>query len=150
MGFSLTGAHVIFFVAAVIVAGTVSGVFIAITLNVSTSLSYRGDRISEQIDTEFKIINDPNNIPQSGDSNYYLFYLKNIGAKGITTSNETFQIFIDGDIVDISDYNFTENSIQPSEYTTIYVSQSLISSGDRTLRIVGPMAIEDEFTFTIT
>ena len=49
-----------------------------------------------------------------------------------------------------SDYNFTETSIQPSEYATIYVLQSLITSGDRTLRIVGPMAIEDEFTFTIT
>jgi len=150
MGFSLTGAHVIFFVAAVIVAGTVSGVFIAITLNISTSLTYRGDRISEQLDTEFKIINDPNNIPLSGDSNYYLFYLKNIGAKVLTTSNETFQIFIDGDIIDILDYNFTDSSIHASEVTVIYVTKSLISSGDRILRVVGPMAIEDEFTFTIS
>lgn len=150
MGFSLTGAHVIFFVAAVIVAGTVSGVFIAITMNVSTSLTYRGDRISEQLNTEFKVINDPNNIPLSGDSNYYIFYLKNIGGKVLPTTNEIFQLFIDGEIVDISDYNFTDSSIQPSEYTSIYVSQSLISSGDRTLRVVGPMAIEDEFTFAIT
>ena len=149
MGFSLTGAHVIFFVAAVIVAGTVSGVFIAITMNVSTSLSYRGDRIQEQLDTDFKIINDPNNIPLSGDSNYRIFYLKNIGGKKLETTNETFQLFIDGQIVATADYNFSDASIQPSEYTSTYVAQSLISSGDRTLRVVGPLAVEDEFTFTI-
>ena len=149
MGFSLTGAHVIFFVAAVVVAGTVSGVFIAITLDISSSLSYRGDRISEQLNTDFKIINDPNNIPLSGDSNFYIFYIKNIGGKILATSEETIQLFIDGEIVDTSNYNFTDASIQPSEYTSIYVSVSLISSGDLTLRVVGPMAVEDEFTFTI-
>ena len=54
MGFSLTGAHVIFFIAAVIVASTVSGIFIAITMNISTSLSNRGERFQDQLDTDFK------------------------------------------------------------------------------------------------
>lgn len=146
MGFSLTGAHVIFFIAAIIVAGTVSGVFIAITMNVSTSLSYRGDRLQEQLDTDFKIINDPNNIPTSGSD--YIFYLKNIGGKTLSTTNETFQLFIDGEIVATANYNFSNESIQPSEYTKIYVSET-ISSGDHNLRVVGPLAVEDEFTFEI-
>ena len=75
MGFSLTGTHVIFFIAAVIVAGMVSGVFIAVTMDVSTSLSERGKRVQEQLDTDFEIINDPDNIPQSG-SDYLIFYLQ--------------------------------------------------------------------------
>jgi flagellar protein FlaG len=146
MGFSLTGAHVIFFIAAVIVAGAVSGAFIAITMNVSTSLSDRGDRLQEQLDTDFKIINDPNNIPTSGSD--YIFYLKNIGGKELPTTNETFQLFIDGEIIATANYNFSDESIQPSEYTRIYVTESL-SSGDHILRVVGPQAIEDEFTFEI-
>ena len=150
MGFSLTGAHVIFFVAAVIVAGAVSGVFIAITLNISSSLSYRGDRIQEQLETDFEIINDPNNIPLSGDSNYRIFYIKNIGGKTLETTNETVHLFIDGQIVDGEAYNFSDSSIQPSEYTSIYVDQSLLVSGDRTLRVVGPLAVEDEFIFVIS
>lgn len=149
MGFSLSGAHVIFFIGAVVVAGTVSGVFIAVTMNVSTSLSERGDRLQEQLDTDFKIINDPDNIPLSGDSNYRLFYLKNIGANKISTSNTTFQVFIDGEIITQANYNFTDTNIQPGEYTTIYVLESLISSGDHILRVVGPSAIDDEFTFEI-
>ncbi|MBU0496977.1 MAG: flagellar protein G [Candidatus Thermoplasmatota archaeon] len=149
MGFSLSGAHVIFFIGAVVVAGTVSGIFIAITMNVSTSLSERGDRLQEQLDTEFKIINDPDNIPLSGDSNYRIFYLKNIGVSHIPTSNITFQLFIDGEIVSQANYNFTDTSIRPGEYTSIYILESVISAGDHTIRVVGPLAIYDEFTFEI-
>ena len=75
--------------------------------------------------------------------------MKNIGGKKLEKTNETFQLFIDGQIVATANYNFSDASIHPSEYTSAYVAQSLISSGDRTLRVVGPLAIEDEFTFTI-
>ena len=54
MGFSLTGTHVIFFIASVIIAGSVSGVLIAVINDVSNSLSDRGDRVEEQLDTECK------------------------------------------------------------------------------------------------
>jgi len=147
MGFSLTGTHVIFFIASVIIAGAVSGVFVAITNDVSSSLSSRGERVQEQLDIEFKIINDPDNIPTSGSD--YLFYLKNIGGVEIPTTNNTFHLFVDGEYVDIANYNFSDTSIQPDEVTTIYVDDSEISTGDQTLRVVGPQAIEDEFTFTI-
>ena len=147
MGFSLTGAHVIFFVAAIIVAGAVSGMFIAVTMNVSTSLSDRGDRLQEQLDTDFEIINDPDNIPSSGGN--YIFYLKNIGKGTLATSNETFQLFVDGEIIATEYYYFGDSSISVSEVTEIYVNTSKISAGDRTLRVVGPLAIEDEFTFEI-
>ena len=147
MGFSVTGSHVVFFVAAVIAASTVSGVFIAVTMDVSTSLSERGDRISEQLDTEFSIISDPNTIPSSGG--YYQFYLKNIGSGKLITTNTTFQTFIDGDIIVVANYYFLNTSIKAGEVTTLYIATSEISSGDHTLRIVGPQAIDDEFMFTI-
>ena len=118
-------------------------------MNVSTSLSERGGRLQEQLDTEFKIINDPDNIPQSGDTNYRLFYIKNTGVSQIPTSNTTFQIFIDGEIIAVANYNFTDNSIRAGEYTTIYVLDSLFTAGDHTIRVVGPLAINDEFTFEI-
>ena len=147
MGFSLTGTHVIFFIASVIIAGAVSGVFIAVINDVSKSFSDRGDRVEEQLDIEFKIINDPDNIPLSTGN--YLFYLKNIGGREIATTNQTFNLFIDGEIISTANYNFSDSSIQPDRVTIIYISSSVISSGDHTLKVVGPQAIEDEFTFTI-
>jgi flagellar protein FlaG len=147
MGFSLTGTHVIFFIASVIIAGAVSGVIIAVITDVSSSLSDRGERLQEQLDTEFIIINDPDNIPTSGSD--YLFYLKNIGGNKLATSIETFNIFIDGDLVVVANYNFSDSSILPDDVTTIYVDNSEISAGDHTLRVVGPQGVDDEFTFTI-
>ncbi len=147
MGVSVSGTHVIFFIVSMIIAGSVSGVFIAVITNVSTSLSERGDRVQEQLDTDFKIINDNENIPDV--NGYYRFYLKNIGGKKIITTNETFQIFVDGDIISTTKYNLSVNNIKIGEVATIYVLNSEISSGDHTLRVVGPQAIEDEFAFTI-
>ncbi len=144
MGFSLTGTHVIFFVAAVIVAGMVSGVFIAVTMNVTTSLSNRGDRVAEQLNTDFDIINDPNIIPLIGA--YYNFYLKNVGGARLTTTNQTFQVFIDGEFIGISQYYFEDTSIPVEGVTTLYVNTSL-ASGDHTLRVVGPQAVDRELAF---
>lgn len=147
MGFSLTGTHVVYFIASVIIAGAVSGVFIAVITDVSNSFSDRGDRVQEYLDTEFKIISDPDNIPTSGSD--YLFYLKNIGKKVIATTNDTFDIFIDGELVVKANYNFSDNFIQPDEVTTLYIDNSEITTGDQTLKIVGYRDIDDEFTFTI-
>ena len=147
MGFSLTGTHVVFFIASVIIASAVSGVFITVIDGVMTSFSERGKIIEENLDTKFIIINDPDSIPISG--NFYLFYLKNIGSRKLSTTNDTFNIFIDGEIVTIANYNFSEGSIQPDEVTTLYIHNSVISLGDHTIRAVGPQDIVDEFIFSI-
>jgi flagellar protein FlaG len=147
MGFSLTGTHVIYFVASVTIAGAVSGVFMSVTMNINTSLSDRGNRIQEQLDTEFKIINDNENIPNL--NNYYHFYLKNIGGNNLITTNETIHLFVDGDIISRGNYYFSNDSILPGNINTIFIADIEISPGDHTLKAVGPQAIEDKFTFTI-
>ena len=147
MGFSVTGSHVVFFIASVIAAGAVSGVFMAVTYNINSSIAERGGRVQELLDTDFLVINDNEHIPlSSGD---YLFYLKNIGAKQLVTTNETFTIFIDGEIITQSLYTFSAEKIRQGEISTMSVDSSLISAGDHTLRIVGPQSVDDEFIFTI-
>ncbi len=147
MGFSLTGTHVIYFIASVIIAGAVSGVFVAVIQDVTNSFSERGKRVQDQLDIEFKIINDPDNIPSSGSD--YLFYLKNTGAKKISTTNQTFNIFVDGEIIKTSNFSFSANTVLTEDTVTLYINQNDIAAGDHKLRTVGPQAIDDEFTFTI-
>ena len=62
--------------AAVIVAGAVSGIFIVVTTSISGSLHENGERVIETLNTDFSIINDPESIPLSGGS--YVFYVRNI------------------------------------------------------------------------
>lgn len=147
MGFSLTGTHIIFFIAAVSVAGIVSGVFVTIITDITGGFSDRGERLTGEIDTDFKIINDPDNIPDTGG--FYIFYLKNIGESKLATDNETFQIFVDGDILSKNNYSFTPAYIYPSEVAEIRVDNTTISVGTHQLRVVGPYAIADTFQFTI-
>ncbi|UCD13088.1 MAG: hypothetical protein JSW60_05885 [Thermoplasmatales archaeon] len=147
MGFSLTGTHIVFFVAAVSIAGVVSGVFVAIITDVTSSFSDRGERLTEEIDTDFKIINDPENIPDTGG--VYIFYLKNIGKSKLPTDNETFQIFVDGDILPKNNYNLTPAHIYTSDVAEIQVDNTTISAGTHQLRVIGPYAVADTFQFTI-
>lgn len=147
MGFSVTGSHVIFFVAALIVAGTVSGIFVAVTTNISGSFNEKGKRVETQLDTEFSIINDPEMIPLS--DNQYIFYIRNTGSKKLTTSNETMQVFIDGEIIIMNSFSFSNTSLYPSEYTMLQINSSIITTGYHQLRVVGACGIGDDFTFKI-
>jgi len=147
MGFSLTGTHVIYFIAAVIIAGVVSGILIAVTSDISSSLSLLGDDIQDGLDYEFAIINDPANIPDV--SGNFRFYLKNIGRKELPTTTSIFNIFIDGDLIATANYSFEDDSIKIGEVTTIYILNSEISSGNHNLRVVGPQDIDKEFAFEI-
>jgi len=147
MGFSLTGTHVIYFIASVIIASAVSGALIAVIQDVTSSFDEKGDDIQDKMDFDFKIINDPDNIPS--DVSNYVFYMKNIGRKKISTSTTTFQVFVDGELLLTSNYSFTDESIQVGDVTTMNISKTDISAGSHELRVVGPQAIEDEFSFEI-
>ena len=146
MGFSVTGSHVVFFIASVIAAGAVSGVFLAVTFDLNSSFSERGIRVQEVLDTEFTVINDPEHIPVSGGD--HLFYVKNTGGNELITTSEIFSVFIDGEVVTITNYNFSVESIRPGEISTLYVDSGMIGSGAQTLRLVGPQSVDDEFIFT--
>lgn len=148
MGFSVTGSHVVFFIASVIAAGAVSGAFLAVTFNLNSSFVERGDRVQEILDTEFSVINDPEHIPQNGIN--YVFYLKNLGRKQLVTTEETFTVFIDGELILSTYYNFSLERIRPGEISILYIDSSMIQTGVRKLRLVGPQSVHDEFIFEIS
>lgn len=147
MGFSVTGSHVVFFIASVIAAGAVSGVLLAVTFNLNSSFTERGERAQEILDTKFAVINDPEHIPQNGTN--YVFYLKNLGGKQMVTTGETFTVFVDGELVPSMLYSFSVERIRPGEISTLYIDSTLIHTGVRKLRLVGPQSIYDEFIFMI-
>ena len=147
MGFSVTGSHVVFFIASVIAAGAVSGVFLAVTFNLNSSFTERGERAQEILDTEFAVINDPEHIPLN-DPNY-VFYLKNLGGKQLVTTENTFTVLIDGELISSTWYTFSVETIRPGEISTLYIDATVINSGVRKLRLVGPQSIYDEFIFII-
>ena len=75
--------------------------------------------------------------------------LKNIGRKKLSTTTTTFQVFIDGELIISSNYSFADDTLQTGDVTTMNISKNDILSGNHDLRLVGPQAIEDEFSFEI-
>jgi len=148
MGLSLSSTHLIFFIAAVSVAGLVSGIFVTVINDVTGSFVDSGDRLVGELDTDFEIINDPENIPDVGG--YYIFYLKNVGESKLVTDNTTFQLLIDGDLISTANYNLTPSYIFPTEVAQINLLNSTIAAGTYQLQVVGDYAITDKFTFTIS
>jgi len=118
-----------------------------VTTSISGSLHDNGERVVDSLNTDFSIINDPSSIPQFGGS--YIFYVKNIGSNRLVTTNDTFQIFVDGQIIPAANYTFSNTSIFPLEYTEILIDSSKLSSGYHTMKLVGPSKKDDEFIFQL-
>ncbi len=149
MGFSLSGARVIYFITIMIIAGLVSGIIVSVATDTSESLCNREERIQNELDLDFIIINDPFNIPLTSNGNFRLFYLKNIGEKKFISTNDTFQIFLNGEMLSKTSYNFSVSTLECGKVSTIYIASSQISYGDHIMKIFGPQALNDEFVFTI-
>ena len=60
--------QMLFFIAAIVVAVSVSGVLIGVSNSMANELKVKSETMSNEMGTEIKIINDPRHVPyQNGD-----------------------------------------------------------------------------------
>ena len=137
MGFSASTSHMILFVAALIVASSVAGIFTKSVFDISGGISERNDRLYMDLKTDIKIINDPGNVPNDP----LIIFIKNTGESQLDGSQ--IQILIDGYLLDDSEYSQTvmdENSYWNTS-TVLQVtvnggSFSNLSAGDHYIKVV--------------
>jgi flagellar protein FlaG len=147
MGAGTSATHMIFFIAAAIIAGGVVGALFVNTQSVADSFGAASKTLSEQLKTDITIINDPENIPQSGD--VYTFYVKNTGKTILPTEYVT--VIIDGRI--IADADMTKTIVGGSstwsfgDVLQIDVTYTGLSSGDHTIRVITENGIDDSMDF---
>jgi len=75
-------------------------------------------------------------------------YYGTYGDSQITT-NDTFQIFLDGELLSTTNYYFSDSLIESGKVADIYIASNEISYGDHCIILIGPQALNDEFVFTI-
>lgn len=56
-------SHTMFFIASVIVAASLAGVFVSVSQDMARSIGDEAERINEQADSDFAILNDPAMVP---------------------------------------------------------------------------------------
>ena len=151
MAFGESGVHVIFFVAAIILASSISAMLVTTVEKISISLKVQGENLETKIGTDFKIVNDPVNIPVNNSVSppEYTFYIKNVGTKSILMTESTITVLIDGNF--ISQYNLSldpEGDLKPGYLGKIFVRTNL-TSGDHKVTIILENGFSDSLKFTI-
>lgn len=148
MGADTTSTHLIFFIAATVVAVAASGVLTTVILDLSNKAALKGETFGDQLASDVTIINDPANVAVSPDA---IFYLKNTGSTTLAT--ETLTLFMDGSHVAGPTVTLlgSEATFRPGAVAQIsYTPSPAIAAGDHTVRIVMGNGISDDLKFRVS
>ncbi len=144
MGFSISSTHLVFFLASMLVASTLAGVFIATTDSISDGIVEKENSISKRLKTHIDIINDPNNVPNDP----LVIYVKNTGS---TKLNKTdVNILVNGTLQD----SVTKTVIDggpvwdQNEVLKIEVNKKL-PAGDHWIKVIVGNDVQDTFEFSM-
>lgn len=142
--------HMIFFIAAVILA---MGVVSVLSVNVQSisGATIAGSKVmSDQLRTDITIINDPNEVPYINNENY-TFYVKNTGKSELNI--DYMNVILDGVLIQPS--NQTETVLgggmmwRPGDVVVIDVTINQLSAGDHSVNIVSENGKSDSMSFII-
>jgi archaeal flagellar protein FlaG len=138
--------QMIFFIAAIVVAASLSGVFIGLSANMANAVEKRAINFSDKLDTSVKIINDPAFVPYQG-SNLTL-YVKNTGANQILPTDML--VMIDGKDQNSSSWTIIGGSDLwgPSIVLEVHLN-IILANGDHTAKVVISNGISDSVSFRI-
>jgi len=145
-----SAAHMILFIATILIASSVSAVMIVTIEKMSIEIKNQGEFIKEVLSTDFEIINDPVNIPTKtiGTDTAYVFYIKNIGSKSFAFTNETITVLIDGQIVSKQNVITDPSILNSGDVGELDVIVSL-SSGNHRITVILENGVSDSLDFTI-
>ena len=140
--------HMIFFIAAVILAMGVVSVLSVNVQSISGAPSASSKVISGQLRTDITVINDPNTVPYM-NSEYYTFYAKNTGKSELNI--DYVDLVLNG--VLIPPQNLTADVLdgdvmwRPGDVLIINVTTSQLSSGDHSVRVITENGKSDSMSF---
>ncbi|MEZ5334886.1 MAG: flagellar protein G [Methanolobus sp.] len=116
--------HMIFFIAAIILAMSVVALITADVQSMISSSGASSKLLSEQMRTDITIVNDPEVIPYDGGSNKYTFYAKNTGKTELVPEYVT--VIVDGILIEPTDVDIAlvDGDViwRPGEILTMNVS----------------------------
>jgi archaellum component FlaG (FlaF/FlaG flagellin family) len=138
--------QVIFFVAAIVVAGALSGVFIGLSSNMANAVEKRAINFSDKLDSSIKVINDPAFMPYENST--LTLYVKNTGSVSLLPTD--LLVLIDGKDQNSSHWTIIGGSAQwvPGIVLEIHLN-IILANGDHTAKVVISNGISDSMGFRI-
>lgn len=149
MGAETSTTHLIFFIAAMVIAAGVVGVIYSNVNSFAGASRESASTLSKQLKTDITIINDPSRIPKTGDN--YTFYVKNTGKSNLAPEYVT--VIINGEIIPAGDVTMTvinDTAVwRPSDVLALNVMYAAMPAGDNNIRIISENGIDDAMDFNI-
>lgn len=150
---SVSVSHMILFIASILVAASVVGVFTDSITRVSSAIDDRGVSVSDNVRTDFEIISDSGSTRvyrENGGANsqdIIVLHAKNTGSKRLRAEREQIDVFVNGqytaDLKIELEAGEDPNTWGRNEVVKITINQSL-SPGDHRVKVI---ANEDEEVF---
>ncbi|MCQ6962752.1 flagellin [Methanolobus chelungpuianus] len=131
--------HMIFFIAAMILAMGVITVLSADVQSIVSSSSANSKLVAQQMRTDITIVNDPLMVPYDSSGNTYTFYAKNTGRTELTPDFIT--VLVDGILVepDNMEVEILDGDVvwRPGDILVLHVipSPSPLGSGDHRILV---------------
>lgn len=146
---SMATSEMIFFIATLVLSVAVVGVLGGQTTHLAISMQNSAQDTSGMIQTDFKIINDPSQIPYD---NGYIFYVKNTGEQGFYFTNGSVSVMLNGSMLSDSVLKFISPSnngeLMPAQVGEIVVNTT-ISAGYNQLTVILNNGVSKSFEFQI-
>jgi flagellar protein FlaG len=144
-------SQLIFFIAAVVVASAVAGVFVTTTLNLSHSIRDRTNDRMKEINTRITVINDASAMPYNATAGTLVIYVSNIG-KTTLDQNKTL-VLLDGNLSTSDNLTFRllDNATEWSNEVVLEVTVGNItlSAGDHQAKVIVQYGKSAVFGFKI-
>jgi archaellum component FlaG (FlaF/FlaG flagellin family) len=143
MGADTTSTHLIFFIAATVVATATAGILSGVVTDMVGKATQRGDAFGDEMVSNVKIINDPARVL----NNPVALYVKNTGATTLDWYNAT--LIVDGQLVTSTKSLLGgEASFRPGAVMQMNYAATL-SSGDHSAQVVMENGVKHELRFRI-
>jgi len=144
-------SQLIFFIAAVVVASAVAGVFVTTTLNLSHSIRDQTNERIIELNTRIEVINDASAMPYNATAGTLIIYVKNIGTT--TPAGNLTRALLDGNLTASGNLTFRllDGATEWSREVVLEMTMGNITlaSGDHQVKVIPEYGKPETFKFKI-
>ena len=144
-------SQLIFFIAAVVVASAVAGIFVTTTLNLSRGIQDQTNERVKELNTRIAVINDASAMPYNATAGTLILYVKNIGKTALD-QNQT-RVLLDGNLSasDNLTFRLLDNATDWSNEAVVEVTVGnvTLSAGDHRAKVIVESGKWVEFAFKL-
>lgn len=146
MGFGNSASHIVFFIAAVVVAAGVVGAFSTNVSKLTGHVNARSDALNDELSTDIRIINDPGEMPNGP----LVLYVLNTGSRSLDPNSTV--VLLNGEAKTTFAFDVlesTEDVWRHGQVLQITLTGTNLPAGDHRVKVVVDNGVSDTLRFNI-